>query len=625
MRTLLLADDSITVQRVIALTFAAEQIQVITVGDGQQAMDKMAALRPDIVLAGTTLPQVSGYDLARFMRGKAELRKVPVLLLTGAFETVDEARLVSSGANGVLEKPVEPTVVINRVKELLGMKPDEKPAATSRLVTPADGPAEKRLPAATPPRAVTSTRGVPTKWDHLRNQSLEQNARSVEDASSRSDDYLDTLDAAFDTLDQQLSGRAPTAKSTRNPSGPLGQSAGAADPRSPGRTPSSGATGNPVFEVDDDWFGSGESPARTEAKAGRREIVEDLRDPDLQPPPAAPRPPAATVFEVDDDWFAEDERARAEKQVEAAELAKEMGIHEVELPDAAPAARPASDLDFTFGIEDFKAAAAPPPAPPAPPPVKSVSVTPPLVAAVPKTAPPAPVAAPAHVAPPRPLAPIAPAPAPPPVTAVADDFAALLAFERGERAHPPAPPPPEIQLVTPEVTDEMLDQIASRVADRLSAGPFGSALTEAVTAALRETVRGVVSQTSERLIRDTVPEVVAQTSERMIRDAVPSVVAETSQRVVRDTVPAVTIETAERVVRETVRGVVAETSERLVRESVPAAVSELSERLVRDSAPGVLAETAERLVRGSVRAVVSETSERLVRDEIDRIKSKKSV
>ena len=55
-------------------------------------MEQMAAERPDIVLAGTTLPQVNGYDLARFVRSKPELQDVPVLLLSGAFETVDEAR-----------------------------------------------------------------------------------------------------------------------------------------------------------------------------------------------------------------------------------------------------------------------------------------------------------------------------------------------------------------------------------------------------------------------------------------------------------------------------------------------------------------------------------------------------
>ena len=128
MRTLLLADDSITVQRVIALTFADEQIQVVACGNGQQAIERMAAQRPDIVLAGTSLPQVSGYDLARFMRGNADLKDVPVLLLSGAFETVDDARLAASGANGVIEKPVEPNNVIGRVKELLGLKMESRPA-----------------------------------------------------------------------------------------------------------------------------------------------------------------------------------------------------------------------------------------------------------------------------------------------------------------------------------------------------------------------------------------------------------------------------------------------------------------------------------------------------------------
>ena len=68
MRTLLLVDESITVQRVIALTFAEQDIQVVSVPDGREAMEKMAAQKPDIVLAGTSLPQVSGYDLAQFMR-----------------------------------------------------------------------------------------------------------------------------------------------------------------------------------------------------------------------------------------------------------------------------------------------------------------------------------------------------------------------------------------------------------------------------------------------------------------------------------------------------------------------------------------------------------------------------
>ena len=116
-----------------------------------------------------------------------------------------------------------------------------------------------------------------------------------------------------------------------------------------------------MFEVDDDWFGSAESQARADARAGRREIAEDLRDPEFQGPPKAPAPTPNSVFEVDDEWFAEDNKARAERQLEQQQLAKEMGIHDVDLPEVEPpigAPAPASDLDLDFGLDDLQASSA---------------------------------------------------------------------------------------------------------------------------------------------------------------------------------------------------------------------------------------------------------------------------
>jgi CheY-like chemotaxis protein len=652
MRTLLLADDSITVQRVIALTFAEQPVRVIAVSDGNQAMERMAAQKPDIVLAGTTLPHLSGYEVARLMRTKPELKDVPILLLAGAFETVDEEKLAASGANGVIEKPVEPTIVINRVKELLGLKPESKPAAPAgRLITspqgpkdrkPPQAPAEKTLPVARPPRAVTSTIGTPSKWEQLRDQTgLDADTRSVEDSSTRPDGYLDTLDAAFDTLDQQLSGRVPAQ--SRNPAGPLGQSSAPTDPRSPGRRPlSNGVPGNPVFEVDDEWFGGAESQAAADARTGQRELHEDLRSPDLSAPAAAPN----AIFEVDDEWFAEDDKARAVKALEQRQLAAEMGIHDVELPPAEPGltgAAPAADLDFDFGIDelrrpesgataefstelredladvsaeaspkveaedlamqvaDMTSAIEPPvaeavpapvvfeepvPEPEAPPESASepeATIAPAafdaldalLSPAPPPFTPPAPaepatpfasltpaaafapmpepeasetLEAPALEAPQAPEAPEASAyarsdtselrrdlaeaasgreggpEAPnfplsaivplPPAVAVADDFAALLAFEQGDHsALPVQQPAPVVEVVAPTITDEMLDQIAARVADRLNNAVFGDELRNAMTAAVRETVRTVVSETSERIVRDEIDRIKSKRQE----------------------------------------------------------------------------------------------------------------
>jgi len=138
---LLLADDSVTIQRVIELTFADEDVQVIAVGDGQKAIERIEAERPDIVLADVGMPERDGYEVAAFVKNTAHLAHIPVLLLTGAFEPVDEQRASAVGCDGVLAKPFEPHMVITRVKELLaGVRVRggaERPRRRRRVPAPA--------------------------------------------------------------------------------------------------------------------------------------------------------------------------------------------------------------------------------------------------------------------------------------------------------------------------------------------------------------------------------------------------------------------------------------------------------------------------------------------------------
>jgi CheY-like chemotaxis protein len=141
---LLLADDSVTIQRVIELTFADEDMQVVAVGNGQQAIDRVLADRPDIVLADVGMPELDGYEVAAFIKGDPALAHIPVLLLTGAFEPIDEARARAVGCDGVLVKPFEPQMVISRVRDLLAGKRDPGSVGTSSPVAaaPAAAPAE---------------------------------------------------------------------------------------------------------------------------------------------------------------------------------------------------------------------------------------------------------------------------------------------------------------------------------------------------------------------------------------------------------------------------------------------------------------------------------------------------
>jgi CheY-like chemotaxis protein len=174
---LLLADDSVTIQRVIELTFADEDVQVFTVGDGRAAIEQIQRDRPDIILADIGMPERDGYEVAAFVKGTPDLAAIPVLLLTGAFEPVDEARARSVGCDGVLVKPFEPQMVISRVRDLLaGRRPEGLWAAAPAASSARPAPASDVDPRGT----VTTTPAAP---------------------SGSLEDYFDRLDAAFATLE----------------------------------------------------------------------------------------------------------------------------------------------------------------------------------------------------------------------------------------------------------------------------------------------------------------------------------------------------------------------------------------------------------------------------------------
>ena len=121
-RTLLLADGSVTIQRVIELTFAHEDVRVMYGADGRRAMQMLETEQPDILLLDVDLPEMDGYALAAHVRRVPRLKDVPILLLAGAFEPVDQARARDVGSDGVILKPFEPQVVVTRVKELIDQR-----------------------------------------------------------------------------------------------------------------------------------------------------------------------------------------------------------------------------------------------------------------------------------------------------------------------------------------------------------------------------------------------------------------------------------------------------------------------------------------------------------------------
>jgi CheY-like chemotaxis protein len=175
--TLLLADDSVTIQRVIELTFADENVQVIAVSDGDSAIARVVQQPPDIVLADAGMPGRNGYEIARYIKQSPRLAHIPVLLLTGAFEPVDEQKASEAGCDGVLAKPFEPQLVISRVRDLLARSRDGARGA-SLFVSAATSTGE---PSAAPSPTSVADGGDPPS------------------AAGSSGDFFERLDQAFAT------------------------------------------------------------------------------------------------------------------------------------------------------------------------------------------------------------------------------------------------------------------------------------------------------------------------------------------------------------------------------------------------------------------------------------------
>jgi len=116
-RTILLADDSVTIRKIVELTFSGTDIRVESVGSGREALERLADVRPDLALLDVVMPGPSGYDVCREI--KTSPRPVPVLLLAGTFEPFDAALARACGSDGHVTKPFDARQLVERVENLL--------------------------------------------------------------------------------------------------------------------------------------------------------------------------------------------------------------------------------------------------------------------------------------------------------------------------------------------------------------------------------------------------------------------------------------------------------------------------------------------------------------------------
>ncbi|MGA8405790.1 MAG: response regulator [Candidatus Acidiferrales bacterium] len=124
MPRILVADDNTNIQKMVTLAFQERGVEVIAVGNGEAAVRRMPDANPDLVLADVFMPVRNGYEVCEFVKKDTRFAHVPVILLVGAFDPLDEKEARRVGADGVLKKPfVPPDPLIAMVMSALEKNP----------------------------------------------------------------------------------------------------------------------------------------------------------------------------------------------------------------------------------------------------------------------------------------------------------------------------------------------------------------------------------------------------------------------------------------------------------------------------------------------------------------------
>ncbi len=154
-KRILLADDSLTIQKVVELTFSDSEYELFCVPNGQRALDRALEQAPDLILADVVMPEKNGYEVCEAIKANPATARIPVILLSGTFEPFDRDRAERLGCDAIVSKPFDSQQLLRQVEALLARDPRDVPSVSTMAIPIMSTPAAAPPPPPSPPAQVS--------------------------------------------------------------------------------------------------------------------------------------------------------------------------------------------------------------------------------------------------------------------------------------------------------------------------------------------------------------------------------------------------------------------------------------------------------------------------------------
>ena len=123
---ILVVDDEIYIVHILDFSLGMEGYEVITALDGEQAIEKAHAEKPDLIVLDIMMPKLDGYEVCKAIKSSPETRHIPVILLSAKGRNVDQKLGFDVGADDYITKPFSPRKLVDRINAILGQTSSQR-------------------------------------------------------------------------------------------------------------------------------------------------------------------------------------------------------------------------------------------------------------------------------------------------------------------------------------------------------------------------------------------------------------------------------------------------------------------------------------------------------------------